>query len=188
MSKVCVCVPTHNEPGTRFVVGRISTAIGLQGTISTFNDTEGRGKGYALRQALKGVKADYYIFIDGDGDIDPEQIKLILPLLKLGWDVVVGKKQLPVRWDRRFLTFASRLWIKLLFGLTVDTQTGLKGFNYKPVWGLDGWAFDIEILWNAKKQGKKMKEVPIHAVVSSGKSWRDIYSALRDTIKIRWGL
>jgi len=185
---IAVIVPTHNEPNTHLVIGQISTAIGLEGNISVFNDTEGRGKGFALREALKGVTADYYIFIDGDGDIDPRQIGPILYFLKEGVDVVVGKKQLPVRWDRKILTYASRIWIKLLFGITVDSQTGLKGFNYKPEWKRNGWAFDVEILWKAKLAGKSMREVPIHATVSSGKSIKDILSTLIDTIKIRVGL
>jgi glycosyltransferase involved in cell wall biosynthesis len=187
--KIAVIVPTHNEPQRDAVIAQIRAVIGPRQEVSVYNDSEGIGKGYALQQAIKGVKADYYIFIDGDGDIDPNQIRGILAYLFIeGYDIVVGKKQLPVRWDRRMLTFASRIWIKLLFGITVDTQTGIKGFNYRPEWIRTGWAFDIEILWKAKKMGKRMAEIPVFATVSSGKSAKDILSTLVDTIKIRMGL
>ena len=190
---IAVCMPTHNEDPIviQSVVARIRAVIGESGHICVYNDEQGRGKGYALRMALRAAEVynpDYYIFIDGDGDIDPEQRGKIALHLAMGYDIVVGKKKMPTKLDRKILTFASRLWIKLLFGIKVDTQTGLKGFNYKPEWERDGWAFDVEILYNAKKMGKSMKEVPVYAIVSSGKSIRDIMSTLWDTIKIRMGL
>ena len=191
--KIAVCVPTHNENPLMLqrVMAQIYDAVGPDAHICSYNDYGSRGKGYALRQALKAAqvyKPDYYIFIDGDGDINPAQIQPFLFFLGQGYDVVVGKKELPGRLDRRVLTYLSRIWVKLLFGLGVDTQTGIKAFSYAPTWFLEGWAFDIEILWEAKKAGKKMLEIPIHAVVSSGKSWKDVFSAFRDTIKLRWGI
>jgi len=183
---IAVCVPSHNEPNIHQVIAQIQEVIGRSNEISVFNDTDSKGKGYALREALKRVKADYYIFIDGDNDVDPKQIEKIMFFLKR-YDVVVGKKQLPVRWDRKILTFASRIWIRLLFGLKCDTQTGLKGFNYRPQWELDRWGFDFEILYKAKKMGKTIKEVPVYATVSSTKSFNDIWSTFVDSIKVRWG-
>jgi len=188
--KIAVCVPTHNEPKEKldFVHARISEAIGEGHIISTANDVNSEGKGWALREALKPMEADLYIFIDGDGDIDPIQIAPIVFYLNQGWDVVVGKKELPRTFKRRMITFFSRLWIWLLFGIGVDTQTGIKGFRYKPNWCLNGWMCDVEILWKAKKMKKKIMEIPVHATVSSGKSWHDIASSLRDTIKIKVGI
>ena len=188
--KIAICVPTHNEPADRInlVMARINEAVGPGHVISRFNDAGSRGKGFALREAVKAVDADVYIFIDGDGDIDPIQIKDIVYYLMHGYDVVVGAKQLPHRAGRKILTYLSRMWVFMLFGITVDTQIGLKGFRYKPDWYLDGWAFDIEILYKAKKDKKKMIQIPVRAVVSSGKKWHDIASTLRDTIKLRFGL
>lgn len=183
--RVSVIVPTHNEPHRHIIIGRIEALMGHGDEIIAYNDAKGRGKGFAIRQGLKRAKSDYYIFIDGDGDIDPRQITKIMYYLKAGYDVVVGKKELPHKLGRKILTYASRIWIRLLFGIKVDTQTGLKGFNYKPKWVTDGWAFDMEILYKAKKAGKSMMEVPVHATISSGKSWKDIWSTLVDTVKIR---
>jgi len=187
---IAVCLPTHNEPTclVQRVTAETRALIGDHGHICAYHDAEGRGKGHALRMALRAAKVynpDYYIFIDGDGDISPQWIPLILNRLLLGADVVVGKKALPIRWDRKILTFASRLWIRMLFGIEVDTQTGIKGFNYAPEWKTDGWAFDIEVLYKAKLAGKTMEQVSVHATVSSGKSWRDILTTLIDTIRIR---
>jgi glycosyltransferase involved in cell wall biosynthesis len=188
--KIAICVPTHNELEERitYVMSRINDTVGPGHVISKVNDKDSMGKGWALREAVKAVEADYYIFLDGDGDIDPVYLAPIAFYLNQGWDIVVGKKELPKTFKRKIITFFSRLWIKMLFGLKVDTQTGIKGFRYKPDWHLNGWAFDIEILSKARKAGKSMIEIPIHATVSSGKSWHDIASTLRDTIKLRIGI
>lgn len=186
---IAVCVPTHNEDSAvlQSVIAQIRAVIGVDGHICAYNDKRGGGKGFALREALKAAKVynpDLYIFIDGDGDIDPRYINSILFLLKR-YDVVVGRKQLPKRWDRKVLTWASRIWIWLLFGIGVDTQTGIKGFRYKPEWELEGWAFDIEVLYKAKKMGKTIRQVPIYATVSGSKSLWDIVTTFIDTIKLR---
>ena len=180
---ISVIIPSKLEPNIlRFMedIERLSPS-----QIIVCNDRYGMGKGWALREALKEAKYNKVIFIDGDGDIQPDEIKKILKLL-VWCDVVVGKKDLPKRLDRKLLTFLSRLWIRLLFGLTMDTQTGIKGFNYHPKWKNNLWAFDIEILYNAKKQGKIIAEIPIKAIVSDSKSSKDILATLRDTIKIRF--
>ena len=188
--KVGICVPTHNETKEvrERVMARINETVGEGHVISTVNDTSSNGKGWTLRECTKAIDCDVYTFVDGDGDIDPIFMAPMVFYLNQGYDVVVGKKELPKTFKRKVLTFLSRLWIKLLFGIGVDTQTGIKAFKYKPHWHLDGWAFDIEVLWKAKKEGKKILELPVHATVSSGKSWHDIASTLRDTIKLRFGL
>jgi cellulose synthase/poly-beta-1,6-N-acetylglucosamine synthase-like glycosyltransferase len=149
------------------------------------NDRYGQGKGWALREALKEAKGDKIIFIDGDGDISPQEINKVLIYLSQ-YDVVVGKKALPSRWDRKLLTFLSRFYIRLMFGFEEDSQTGLKGFNYKPSWTCDGFAFDIEILWKAKKMEKSIIEIPIRAIVSDTKSLKTIWRTLWESLVIRF--
>jgi len=185
-SMISVIVPSYNEPKIHDLVNEIEQEIG-PAQIVIYNDRYGKGKGYAIREALEQATGDYYIFIDGDRDIPPREIFKIIFYLN-EYDIVVGRKALPRKLKRKLLTFLSRIWIWLLFRIEVDTQTGIKGFNYKPEWKTDGWAFDIEILYKARKDKKTMQQIPIHATVSDGKSFKDILSTLIDTIKIRMGL
>ena len=152
--------------------------------IIVYNDRYGQGKGYSLREALKEATGDYFIFIDGDFDILPEEINKIIVYLSQ-YDVVVGNKGLPKRLNRKLLTILSRIYVRLLFGLPFDTQTGIKGFNYRPQWKINNWAFDIEILYKANKMGKSIIEIPIQATVSDTKSFGDIWKTFVDSIKIR---
>jgi glycosyltransferase involved in cell wall biosynthesis len=181
--KLSVCLPSFNEPNISAFVKEIEREVKPY-EIIVGHDFMGKGKGWALKQAVRQAQGDRIIFIDGDGDIKAKEIHKILKYLDK-YDIVVGRKNLPGRWDRKILTFASRLWIRLLFGIQVDTQTGIKGFNYKPKWKTDSWAFDIEILYLAKRKGKTMKEVSVQAVVSDRKSFSDIWTTLMDTIRIR---
>ena len=178
-----VIIPSRLEPRIHEFVEEIEKEIKpLQ--IIVCNDRYGQGKGYALREALKEAKGDKFIFIDGDNDIKPFEIRKLIPYLSQ-YDVVVGDKGSPKRLDRRILTILSRIWIRALFLIWDDTQTGIKGFNYKPEWKTNGWAYDIEILYKAKKTGKTIVSIPIKAIVSDTKSLGDIWRTLLDSIKIR---
>lgn len=181
-----VIIPSRLEPRIYKFIEAIEKEINpLQ--IIVCNDRYGQGKGYAVREALKEAKGDLFIFIDGDFDINPFEIFKLLPYLEQ-YDVVVGSKGLPKRLDRKILTILSRLWIRLLFNICDDTQTGIKGFNYKPEWKTDGFAFDIEILARAKRDKKSMITIPVQATVSDTKSLKEIWTTLMDSIIIRLSL
>jgi len=179
-----IIIPSRLEPRINEFVEEIEKVIRpLQ--IIICNDRFGQGKGYAIREALKEAKGDLFIFIDGDFDIQPFEVFKLLPDLEQ-YDIVVGNKGLPKRFNRKVLTILSRLWTRLLFNICDDTQTGIKGFNYKPEWITDGFAFDIEILYKAKKLGKSIITIPIQAIVSDTKSFSDIWKTFLDSIKIRF--
>jgi len=184
LSTLSVIIPSYNEPNIHEFVEEIDALI-FPEQIIVCNDRYGRGKGWSLREAIQEAKGDYILFIDGDRDIKPYEINKLLPYM-FQYDIVVGRKELPIRKDRKILTFLSRLYIKYMFGLNVDTQTGIKCFNYKPKWTTDGWSFDLEILYKAKQMGKSMIEIPILATVTDTKSGKDIWLTLLSSLKIRF--
>ena len=179
-----ILIPSRLEPNIENFVRAVEYII-EPNQIVIYNDRYTMGKGFALREALKEATGDKIIFIDGDWDIQPYEINKLLPYI-YQYDVVVGCKSLPKRWDRKLLTICSRLWIRLLFGLMIDTQTGLKAFNYKPEWKTNGFAFDIEILYKAKKEGRSIIGVPVIAEPSGRKGVKEIWSTLMETLRIRF--
>lgn len=120
------------------------------------------GKGWAVREALKQCTGDTICFLDGDGDISPKMIKRLIPYLS-DYDIVVGVKPISGIWSRRIITYLSRIYIALLFGVKCDTQTGIKLFRRYALhdWYNNNWLFDLEILADAKKRKLTMIEVPI---------------------------
>jgi len=144
-----------------------------------------KGKGWAIRQALEYAKGDIIVFIDGDGDILPSMIKRLLPHLD-EFDIVVGKKDTRSMFSRWALTVLSRLYIRALFNIPVDTQTGVKVFKRSalPSWEEDGFSFDIEILSKAKRAGASMFEVTINASCTRKMKMISVLNSLLGSLRI----
>jgi glycosyltransferase involved in cell wall biosynthesis len=179
-----IILPNKNEPRVIEFGQKIRDCFPTAQIIIS-DDPSGKGKGWALRNGLKKATGNIIAFMDADGDINPEELFKLLPHLATH-NIVVGKKELPKSFKRKVVTFLSRCFIRILFGLMCDTQTGLKVFDYKPEFNTDSWACDIEILYKAKRDGKTIKEVPIHATVSDSKTLKDIWITLIDSLKIRF--
>ena len=179
-----IILPNYNEENIGLMTRQLAYLYPYAEIIVS-NDYDGRGKGWALRQGLERATQRPIIFIDGDNDIKVEEIAKLLPYLKQ-YDVVVGRKELPRSFKRRLITFLSRLYIRVLFGCRWDSQTGLKGFNYTPTWDSDSYAFDIEILAKARKNRKRIVEIPIHATVSDSKTMKEVWLVFLDSLDIWW--
>jgi glycosyltransferase involved in cell wall biosynthesis len=179
-----IIIPNFKEPNILKMILSVQNYFPLAQVVVA-NDLDGRGKGWALREGLRLAKHKRIVFIDGDLDIHPTEIFKLLPYADK-FDIVVGKKELPHGLKRKVVTFFSRLYIRLMFGICCDSQTGLKIFNYKPDFKTDSWACDIEIMYKAIKSGKTIKEVPIHATVSDSKTLKDLWTTLKDSLNIRF--
>ncbi len=158
------------------------------------------GKGAALRAGMRLGRGRYVGFIDADGDIPPSaMVELLQVASSADPDAVLGSKQASARrgtpWSRRVGSSAWRLLVRLLFGLSMDTQTGVKLFRHDvvrdalPRTSLDGFAFDLELLVAARSLGyTALKEVPVtvdrrgSSTVSAGTATR----MLVDLITIFW--
>jgi len=134
-----------------------------------------QGKGYAVKFGMKKAKGDYLAFIDAGMEIDPNGLSLLLEHLE--WyeaDIIVGSKRHPASivnypWERKFLSYAYSLLIRLLFGIKIrDSQAGIKIFKKEvltkvlPVLLIKEYAFDIELLSVAFNFGfQRIYEAPI---------------------------
>jgi len=149
------------------------------------NDRYRLGKGWAIREALSEATGDIIVFIDGDGDISPKMINRLLPHLD-EFDIVVGTKNTRRLLSRWILSGLARVYISVMFGIPVDTQTGIKVFKRSalPMWEANSFAFPVEIL--AKAQGAKMFEVMIETRAARKMKLKSIFAALIGSIKI-WG-
>ncbi len=144
---------------------------GLCVRMSVLSYCRNRGKGFALSVGALHATAPYTAFIDGDGDICPQQLLLILPPL-IRWDAVITSKYHPqARLDasplRKVLGNAFRLLTTLLTGVGIrDTQTGCKAFKTKLLKEavrrvyVKRYAMDVELLIILKHLGAKILEVP----------------------------
>jgi dolichyl-phosphate beta-glucosyltransferase len=137
------------------------------------------GKGGAVRAGMLAAKGDYRIFMDADVPYELEAVDTMLRYLDFKeFDVTIGSRHVPgshfdvrLSWPRRlssllFTTFVSRMVV----GGMVDTQCGIKGFRAAAAERLfsmsviNGFAFDVEILYLAFKLTLDIKRVPVRQV------------------------
>ena len=133
-------------------------------------------KGYAIKVGLKESIGDYVLFMDADSSTDISELNKFIPFLKNGYDCVIGSRYLPdsvisIKQSvfRIFASRAGNLLIRLLILPNIkDTQCGFKIFKREVInrvyndLKIDGFSFDIEILYLIKKYGFKIKEIGIY--------------------------
>ncbi|MGL4304938.1 MAG: dolichyl-phosphate beta-glucosyltransferase [Mycobacteriaceae bacterium] len=133
------------------------------------------GKGSAVRRGIQAARGDFVLFADADQSTPIEQIEQFLAeCTSGGCDVVIGSRAVAgsaVRGKsllRRILSRGLRTFVFALTGLRItDTQCGFKLFTAQAAQQLfssqvvDGFSFDLEVLYLAKKAGLKVREVPV---------------------------
>ena len=139
-----------------------------------------RGKGYSLRRGFERSNGEYVIHTDADLPYSLDAIDSMLRLLQQGADVVIGSR---VHRESRYCMHADHfryifmrhllgrgflITANLLLRLNVtDTQCGIKGYRRDAVRRLaprlvaDRFAFDLEMLYLARKMGLAIEEVPV---------------------------
>jgi dolichyl-phosphate beta-glucosyltransferase len=122
-----------------------------------------------------------------------------------GADIAIGSRaltadgvRLDVRWYRRAIGWVFRAFVGLLGTRGIgDTQCGFKLFKGSVARDLfsrsrvDGFAFDVEILMLAQRQGLSIAEVPVNWAHQDGSRINlatDSLRMLRDLVKIRVGV
>jgi glycosyltransferase involved in cell wall biosynthesis len=158
------------------------------------------GKGGAVKEGVKASKGDVIIICDVDYGLQPEAS--IKDLVKGLVDINIGSRYLsiPVKGSikRKFISRALNLMVRLLFNINVsDTQCGFKAFRREvikkimPLVKTKGFAFDIEILWKAKKLSYNIKEIPVrwdYTLETKVNVVKTSLEVLRDMLRIRFGL
>lgn len=135
-----------------------------------------RGKGYALREAVKYSESPYTIYTDYDFPYTDESMQAVIEALLNGADIVVAVRDrnyqdgLPT--FRKFLSKASHLCNQYLLRLDIkDTQGGLKGFNKtgREIFlstHISGFLFDTEFIYKGQK--RKVNIQPVSARIKDG--------------------
>ena len=185
-SDLSIIIPNHREVFISLVESRCKHLY-PNAQIIVANDPDGKGKCWALREGWTKSNKEIIVFIDGDMDIEPEDIEKLLKYIDT-YDIVVAKKSLekmPLK--RKILSLGYRWLVKILFQLPIsDTQTGLKVFNRYALyhWNSDGFCCDIEILSGAHKRDFTIKEVEINVFTSKEKGLKTICTMLLQTVTL----
>src|SRR3989344_1447865 len=135
-----------------------------------------KGKGYAVIEGFKYAlkeKSDLIGFVDADLATPPESFYFLIRNMKsldgtIASRYIKGSVVRPKQLKRRII--ASRMFNAVIRAMLVmpyrDTQCGAKLFRREvvksilPSLAFSQYAFDVDILYNARKKGFIIKEVP----------------------------
>jgi dolichyl-phosphate beta-glucosyltransferase len=160
-----------------------------------------RGKGYAVRHGLARARGEVVLFTDADLSTPIEELDKLLRAFTEGADVVIGTRAHPdsdVRIRQPFYRDrAGKLFNRFVRTLLLpdlrDTQCGFKLFRRAAIGPLlaqlrvDRFAFDVELLYLARRAGLRIREVPVVWVNSPDSRVRLRYAAAAfwDVARIR---
>ncbi len=162
-----------------------------------------RGKGAAVRAGLLAAQQPIALFSDADLSTPlDEASKLIEPIANDEADVTIGSRALDrtligihQQWSREQGGRVFNLFVRLATGLPFwDTQCGFKAFRLdacRPILEaarLQGFAFDVELLFLAQRRGLRIREVPVrwnHADESKVRVFRDGLRMLVEVVALR---
>ena len=171
--------------------------------VRLIENSRNRGKGYSVRNGMLQARAPVVMFTDADLSSPMEEAERLFSALDAGADVAIGSRWLerdrqtlrqPLY--RRFFGRCFNACTRLVMGLPyADTQCGFKAFRrevVRPIFlrqRIERWGFDPEILFIARKQGHRVREVPVtwgHDARSRISYLRDGLQMLREIAWVRW--
>src|SRR5438105_8635008 len=194
-----------NDGSTDETSERVREVFGAADLIATrlLEHSPNRGKGAAVRQGLLAATKPIGLFSDADLSTPIEETpKLLEPIAAGEIDIAFGSRALDRRlighrqpWRREQGGRVFNLLVRLATGLPFwDTQCGFKAFRLeacRPILEtarIEGFAFDVELLYLAHRPGLRIREVPVrwnHAEGSKVSFFRDSLRMLREVIAIR---
>ncbi len=161
-----------------------------------------QGKGAAVRTGMLAATGDYLFMADADFSMPVEEIAKFLPPNLSAYDVAIGSREAPgaVRYNepayRHLMGRVFNFYVKVLAipGFE-DTQCGFKCFRREvardilPYQTIDGWAFDVELLFIALRRDYHVIEVPVdwyYGENSRVSPVRDTINMIREVLRIRF--
>ncbi len=160
-----------------------------------------QGKGAAVKTGMLAASGQYLFICDADLSMPIEEVLKFLPPQLEHYDIAIASREAPGsrRIDEpemrhimgRVFNFIVR--VMAVHGLD-DTQCGFKCFRREvaltlfPLQTIDGWAFDVELLFIAQRRGFNIIEIPItwyYKPQSKINPLRDSINMVVETFRIR---
>jgi len=161
------------------------------------------GKGAAVQLGMMAAQGEYRFICDADLAMPIEEISKFLPPVHAAgaFDIAIASRELPdaIRYNeptyRHVMGRVFNLLVRLLAVPGIqDTQCGFKMFTQEaalrlfPLQRIDGWGFDVEVLYIARQHGLKLTEVPINWYYQDDSRVRPIHDTInmvRELLRIR---
>ena len=179
------CVETLHDPHVRIL-----------------ENAQNQGKGYSVRRGILASNNDWILFSDADLSTPIEDLEKLRSYTDQ-YQLIIGSRAL-----RESVIIEHQPFYRVLLGKTCnkivqtlglwgikDTQCGFKLFSKKAAQDiftkqyLNGFSFDIEALYLARRLGYTIKEVPVvwkNSPESKVDPIKDSLRIFRDIAHMRW--
>ncbi len=187
------------DDGSRDQTAAVAAAAGARVLTNPGN----RGKGYTVRHGMLEARGEWALLTDADLSAPIEDLETLWSAAaREGADGAIGSRAL----DRSLIGVHQPMFretmgrifnlvIRMITGLPYkDTQCGFKLFQSMAAREifkrqlLDGFGFDVEVLFIARRLGYRILEVPVRWNDVAGTKvsmWRGMM-AFVDPLKVRW--
>jgi glycosyltransferase involved in cell wall biosynthesis len=159
-----------------------------------------KGKGAAVQHGMLNATGEYRFMCDADLSMPVEEIVKFIPPRLQDFDIAIASREAKgaVRYNEPSYRHWGGRGINLMIQALIlpglnDTQCGFKCFRAAVAEDifrrqtLQGWSFDIELLYIARRHGYRIVEVPIHwyhFTDSKIHALQDAFRMLQDIFRI----
>jgi dolichyl-phosphate beta-glucosyltransferase len=160
-----------------------------------------RGKGLAVRHGMLAAQGQYRFMCDADLSMPIGEVNKFLPPALQAFDIAIGSREVKGarRYNEPFHRHFGGRFVNLIIRFFIlpqlqDTQCGFKCFRAEVAEDLfrrqtlDGWSFDIELMFIAYRRGYRVTEIPInwyYRTESKISAVRDAMRMIGDIFRIR---
>ena len=170
------------DDGSPDGTGDIAEKVGAEiGNIEIMRRAEKSGLGSAYRAGFRwGLDRGFDVCVEMDADLshDPDALPDLVAPLGKGFELVIGSRYVPGgsipnwAWHRRLLSRGGNVYASTLLGLGVtDSTAGFRAYSASVLNRIalddiraEGYGFQIEMTYQAKRAGAPIVEVPIRFV------------------------
>lgn len=191
------------DDGSRDATAEVSEAEARRWpAVRVIRNPGNRGKGYSVRNGMLHARGQIVLFTDADLSAPIEEADRLLEAIEAGADVAMGsralRRELIGVHQSRFRETAGQIFnllVRILTGLRFhDTQCGFKAYRLQAARDIacrqriEGWGFDVEHLYLARKLGYRAAEVAVrwdHSEGTKVSMMRDSVRMFTDLVRIR---
>ena len=165
-----IVVPNFCDDRTQDVAREIGSRFPQ---VRVMDDPGFVGKGGAVLLGAQSAEGDLIGFVDADGATSPSAFDDLVEKIGLDGCIIAsrwmkGSEMSPTQpLSRRVASRCFNFTVRVLFGLRLrDTQCGAKLFRrevIQPVMqnlGVTSWAFDVDMLFQTRRMGASIREIP----------------------------
>jgi len=202
LTAATVLVVDDGSPdGTAEIAERLGTELG---NIEVMRRHRKSGLGSAYRAGFHwGLERDFDACVEMDADLshEPEALPALVGALSDEHELAVGSRYIPGgaipnwAWHRRLLSKGGNAYASALLGLGVaDSTSGFRAYSASVLRRIDldriradGYGFQIEMTYQAKRAGAAVTEVPIRFVDRvDGQSKMSMFIVVEALVLVTW--